>query len=226
MQRVLFLDCETTGLSVDDGAECIEVACIAYDVKLASPVSAYSSLMFATSNAAFGINGIHPDLLKHAPPAEMVWNRVYEFAKRCDAIVAHRAEFDRSFSPPEMQSLVWLCSKFDLSYPRCNTIGEHLINLCLQHGVGVVSAHRAMTDCDLLARLFTRVAELGVNLEEMFQRGLRPKKRFVADVSYQDKDLAKDRGFAWDAKRKQWYRTMPVEDAHDTEFPFVISQID
>ena len=229
MKRVLLLDTETQGLDPSTH-QAIEVACIAYDIKLAAPVSCYSSLMYADSNAAYAINNIHPDLLKNAPPAEMVWNRIFEFAKRCDAIVAHRAEFDRSFSPTEMQALPWICSKFDLSYPRCSTVGEHLINLCLQHGVGVVAAHRAMTDCDLLARLFTRMAELGVDLEAMLQRGLRPKKRFEANVPYERKDEAKNRGFGWypnaNGRGGQWIRAMCPEDIEAANFPFTVRQID
>lgn len=226
INKVLLIDVETTGLDLFI-CECIEVACIIYSVSECAPISSFSSLMYATNNAAEHINEIPVSLLLEAPPADIVWGRVIQMAQQCDALVAHRAEFDRAFSPPELQSRKWICSKFDITdWPKTDKIGESLVPLCLAHGVGVVAAHRALTDCDLMARLFARVAELGVDVSAMLERAMRPKKTFVADVSFNDKDLAKNLGFAWNPDDRIWWRAMPPDDVHKMLWPFKIRQID
>lgn len=224
INKVLLLDTETNGLDPSVN-KCLEVAVSVYSIPHRAVVDSFSSLMYATSNETEHINQIPLALLLEAPPAEIVWGRVFQRAERCDVIIAHRAEFDRGFSPPELQDLNWVCSKFDIvNWPKSSKIGDHLINLCLSHGVGVVHAHRAATDVDLLARLFTRVAELGADVQEMLVLAMRPKKRFVASVSFEEKDKAKDCGFGWNPDRRQWYRMMVPEEAD--KLPFQVRQID
>ena len=55
-------------------------------------------------------------------------------------------------------------------------------------------------------------------LEPLFRRAMRPKVRVVAQVSFEQKDLAKAEGFFWDAARREWYRRMPAEDI--SKLPF------
>lgn len=212
MKRILILDTETTGLDPLRDA-CIEVAAILYDLEHASPIESYASLIRAGSNAAEAVNAIPAALLEGAPPADDVWPRVEALAKRADAIVAHRAEFDRGFVHRAVRDAApWVCSKFDLEWPKSTRVGDGLVSLALSHGLGVSSAHRAMTDCDTLARLFTRVHETGVSLPRMLSRALRPKVRVIAVVSYDDRDKAKSAGFSWDPAKKEWGRTMFVDD--------------
>jgi DNA polymerase-3 subunit epsilon len=218
LTNVLLLDTETTGL--DDTAVCIEVAALLYSVPHAATIKAYSSLIFATENPAFDVNRIPPALLAHAPPADMVWPAVGDLVDEAGAIVAHGAEFDRRFVPPSvMGGTPWICSMEDLLWPRAQKPGESLVKLALAHDLGVSHAHRAMVDCDLLARLLTRAAEMGADLEQLLARGLRPKGRFQALVSFHDKDLAKDAGFRWEPEARRWVRTMAIEDTGALPFP-------
>lgn len=221
MRRALLLDTETQGLDARTHAT-IEVAVIVYDIPRRMPLMSFASLLFADRNPAEATNGIPASLLQEAPLAELVWNRIYEMAKRCDVIVAHRAEFDRNFVPAEIRNVrPWVCSKFDLGpWPCCAKIGESLVPLALAHGVGVVQAHRALTDCDILARLLTRASELGMDLSQAFARALRPKSLFYAATSFDQNELVKVHGFAWDPDRygKNWYRWMPAEDAERLPF--------
>jgi DNA polymerase-3 subunit epsilon len=89
--------------------------------------------------------------------------------------------------------------------------------------VACASAHRAMADCDLLARLFTRVAEMGADLDDMLAHGLRPKATFQALVSYESNHLAKTAGFRWNAEKRVWARKMAIEDA--AALPFKVREI-
>jgi DNA polymerase-3 subunit epsilon len=208
MKRILILDTETTGLDPTRDA-CIEVAAVLFDLEHASTIESYASLIRASANPAEAINAIPAALLDSAPPADDVWPRVEALARRADAIVAHRAEFDRGFVHASVRdSAPWVCSKFDLEWPKSTRVGDGLVSLALSHGLGVANAHRAMTDCDTLARLFMRVHEMGVDLPRMIARGMRPKVRVVALVSYDDRDKAKSAGFSWDPSRKEWARTI------------------
>src|SRR5690606_28957405 len=87
--------------------------------------------------------------------------------------------------------------------------GQSLVNLALDHGIGVSSAHRALTDCQLIAALFDRMDDL----PGMFQHAMRPKSTYRAIVSYDDRQLAKDAGFRWNGDDKTWTRRMADEDA-------------
>jgi DNA polymerase-3 subunit epsilon len=225
-RRILILDTESTGLDPKQD-QVIEVAAIVYDLAHRTPVDSFASLMFSNSNAAEQFNHIPAALLLEAPPPEIVWLQILKMAKRSDVIVAHRVEFDKSFSPPDLQAIKpWCCSKFDIAWPGEKRLGEHLVHLALAHKVGVLDAHRAMTDCDILARLFTRAAEMGADLQTMLRRGLRPKNLFYSLAPFEEKDVVKEHGFAWDPSKhgKNWYRSMPAEDV--PLLPFKVRQID
>jgi DNA polymerase-3 subunit epsilon len=232
--RLLIVDTETTGLSPEDGAVCIEVAAMVYDTKFGS-IESFSSLIRHDSNAAEHINRIPVGALLVAPEADRVWERVQELWETCDTFCAHRAEFDRKFVTPGMRSVsshpgidtaAWICTKVDVDWPGGHR-GDHLVHLALAYGLGVASAHRAMTDVDHIARIFTRIAE-SHDLEAMLVRAMRPKKKYIALVSYDMKQLAKDAGFMWndysqpghnkEYPTKSWYRAMPPEDAEALSF--------
>lgn len=212
--QVLCLDTETTGLNPSED-RCIEVACTLYDTQSNSPIESYASLIKHDSNAAEPINRISVQSLLSAPDEWEVWPKVMNLADKATAIIAHRAEFDKMFVTDPLKSRQWVCSKTDIQWPdlRGGTMaGDHLVHLSLFYGLGVVSAHRALTDVDIMVRVFTRVAELGFNLDEMLTRAMRAKERFVAMVPFEKKDLAKKAGFLWDGDRREWYRHMPPED--------------
>lgn len=223
MRRVLLLDTETTGLDPQIDA-CIEVGCVVFDTWRASPVMSFASLINHDSNAMEKVNHIPAALVLVAPPADLVWGRVAAMADTCDAILAHNAAFDRGFVPePVREAKPWICTKDDLEWPHASRPGLSLVSLALEHGLGVSSAHRALADCDLIARLLSRVAEQGVDLAAFLARGLRPKATYQALVSFADKDKAKDAGFTWEPASKRWLRTLAIEDANT--FPFPLRQV-
>lgn len=221
MKYVTLLDTETTSLSPETG-RCIEVAVCLYDIKLATPIASFASLIGpGGDNPAQHVNGIKPELLAEAPSADIVWDQVKRFVVRADCLVAHRAEFDRKWCPDFGKP--WVCTKTDIAWIG-DRRGDHLVQLALSLGLGVASAHRAMADVDTMARILTRCAEMGADLEAMFVKALRPKKRFVAIVSYDDRQIAKDQGFLWDEKRREWYRMMSPEDTGALGFKTVERQ--
>jgi hypothetical protein len=75
--------------------------------------------------------------------------------------------------------------------------------------------------------LFTRTKELGCDLVAMLRRGLRPKGRFVvAERGFDEarNAMVKAAGFTWDAGRREWSRTMAIEDAE--ALPFRVERAD
>lgn len=217
LKRALILDTETTGLdpAVD---QVVEIACILFDLENGVPLTAWSSLVRAESNAAESINRIPVAALRVAPEPDRVFASASSYVKVADVILAHRADFDRGFVGSRLPERPWVCTKFHVEWPGVRN-GEHLVHLALDLGLGVSNAHRAMTDCDTLARCLTRVRELGHPLVPLLERAMRPRVKLAAVVSYDDREKAKTAGFAWCGKTKTWWRDMPPEDAAALPFP-------
>lgn len=216
--RLLILDTETTG--TDPDAVCIEIAAALFDVRHASVISSYSTLLYGDSNAAEHINHIPPTLLSEGREPRMAWAPVAELARYSDVVVTHKVSFDRRFVPDRATlrcdgdgfvPLPWCCSCEDIEWPRAGT-SRKLVDLALAHGLGVATAHRAAADVDLLCRLFTRAAEMGTDLQAMLARAMRPKVLVQAMVSYAENQRAKDAGFRWDGERRAWLRRIAAED--------------
>jgi DNA polymerase-3 subunit epsilon len=219
VKRILILDTETTGLDPRTD-QVIEVAGLVYSVEHATTLAAFSSLVRADANAVEKINRIPPAALKRAPEAAMVWARLVAFADGCEAVVAHNAAFDHAFTPSGwLDALPWVCSKSDIEWPRQTRPEPSLVPLALEHDLGVAVAHRALADCDLIARLFTRSRELGADLDAMLARAMRPKADFVSLAPFERKEEVKAAGFHWVPERKEWRRRLFIEDAKLLPFP-------
>jgi DNA polymerase-3 subunit epsilon len=222
IRRLLILDTETTGLSHETDSV-VEVAACLYDVERASPVISYSSIVHGQGNAAESVNGIPESLVEDptVPTSARVWAFVARLVDHADAVVAHRADFDYGFVPKylvELRAKPWVCSKFDIEWPKQREQGEHLTHLALAHGLGLVTAHRAMADVDTLVRLFQRVAEMGVNVQSMLAKAMRPRVKVVSLAPFEQKDVVKKSGFAWDPAARVWWRRMPEEDVSSLPF--------
>lgn len=224
IKRALIIDTETTGLDPQKD-KVIEVACILYDLEFAAPIASFASLIQADSNEAAGTNHIPPKLLKDAPAAPEVWGTVdRDFFQRADVVLAHNASFDRAFVPKFRSQLLgkpWVCTMNHVEWPQpCSS--KSLAAIALTHGVGIVQAHRALADCDIIARLLTRVYEMGTgpsfDLQRIIANAMRPRVKVVARVLYEQRDLAKQAGFTWDTEHKIWWREDFVDNVE--KYPF------
>lgn len=210
MKTILILDTETSDKDPAKGA-LLEVATASFDVEAGKLLEAQSRLVCLRDieNAAEHINGIPSSLLWHGWEPHQVDAWLFAEAQRHDAIVAHNADFDRQWVPDLRKP--WICSCDDVEWPR-NAGSKSLVSLALAHGVGVVYAHRALADVLTLAHMLERVAEMGVDLERLLERAMRPKALFQALVSYDDREKAKEAGFRWEPEKKRWVRKVFLED--------------
>jgi DNA polymerase-3 subunit epsilon len=209
------LDTETTG--TDPASDkTIEVAVMLFDVKHAQPVASFASLIRGeASNAAEQINGIPAAMLPEARESERVWSAARWIIEPAQVVIAHNSEFDRKFTPDLGKP--WICSENDVAWPG-RARGGSLVHLALSLGLGVANAHRAMADVDTLARILTRLAEMGHDLEPVLLHAMRPKVMCHSLAPFEQKDVVKAAGFRWDADRKVWWRNMPLEDTRELPF--------
>ncbi|MFA9271558.1 MAG: hypothetical protein ACEQSX_12515 [Baekduiaceae bacterium] len=160
MNTLLLLDVETGGL--DPATDhLLEVGLVLWSVPHRSTIATASWLVRAPANKAEHVNGIRPALLAEGREREWVVGRAQAWAEHADAVAAHNAEFDRAWLPDLGKP--WICTCFDVEWPgralaggierERERPGQSLVALCLAHGVGVASAHRAITDCLLIASL-------------------------------------------------------------------------
>lgn len=199
MSLITIVDTETTGVDPQRD-QIIEVAAILYSLTHAAPIESISYLLPCGENPAILVNGIAPILTSLSEDMGLVLDNM---EARSIAYVAHNASFDQSFL--QRDAIPFVCSMRQIEWPvPCGS--KALVAIALAHGVGVASAHRAMADCDTLSRLLTRVHEMGVDLEQLIARALLPRVKIKALVSYDDRQLAKDARFQWDADTKTWWR--------------------
>lgn len=224
--RILILDTETSGLDPETG-HLLEVATAVYSADHLSVTRVRSWLVQAPSNEAEAINGIPAALVADSDCAS---DRCYSdkwvqgWASDCDAIVAYRSDFDRQWFHAAAVTTPWV-EAMDFAWPRGST-SKSLVAVALAHGIGIGSAHRALDDVLILARLLTRAAELGMNIEEQVRRGLRPRGRFVVtETTYNPERnaMAKEAGFRWEADLKVWARSMAIADT--AALPFAVKQV-
>lgn len=221
MKLVAIVDTETSGLDPATG-ELLEVAVAVYSLEHGL-VHAGSIPVRAEKNEASGVNGIPLALVQdwgRNPDAASHWAN--QMVTGAAAIVAHNADFDRQWLP-ELADKPWICTCNDVTWPE-PVQSRSLTAIALAHGVGVVDAHRALTDVMTIVRLFDALKKRGHDVRALLEQGLRPKATFRALVSYDDREKAKQAGFRWEGATKSWLRKMAIEDAN--ALPFKVQQME
>jgi len=172
IERILIVDVETTG--VHDSDACIEVGAILFDVPWLTCDMSFSSLLPRNDNAAEPFNHIRPEALARAPDlTDLAWATVRRMAAEAQAFVAFNAAFDRRFFPRDIaDSIPWICAMKRIAWPVRHA-RRNLTELVRAHGLDVDERHRALPDCDLLARLFRHLGEgLQIDVCELLAEAL------------------------------------------------------
>jgi DNA polymerase-3 subunit epsilon len=210
---VTIIDFETTGL--DPKQNCvIEAGAILYSVPLQMIVSQVSFVVPIDDNPQAHINRMPKELTWQSCGLFVATDVILQFIEGSQYLVAHGAAFDSQWID-ELYAIVdketpedlpeWLCTYEDFIWPLNHT-PCNLIQTAVNHGVPVIGAHRALTDCQLIASLFDRSNDLQGLFDAAIARNKEPWVVAIANVSFDDKDKAKRAGFHWgrDYAPKKW----------------------
>lgn len=140
------------------------------------------------------------------------WDYVRAALERASIVIAHNAEFDRSFlnMRPELHGLNkhWACSVKHIDWHGQGFGSRKLNYLAADHGFVNPFAHRALFDCATTFRL------VAPHLKELVANSFDPEIRFIAwNSPFESKDTLKARGYRWDAEQRVWHRTVMSKQA-------------
>ena len=224
--KILIIDTETTGLDPAT-ASVIELGAVLFDVDLRSPICQVSYLLPSLTNEAEFVNRIDPQLTMKCPDltgpmAASFWAMVAE----ADFALAHNAAFDKKWFGeggclPAMP-LRWICSMEDVDWPLKTKRGRFsVMNLCVDYGVPVWNAHRALTDCIYLAEVMKREPQL----ESVLLAATQEKHIYASLLPYARRQECKDAGFIWnDIVPRAWAKRMTESEANALDFETIMVQ--
>lgn len=199
MRQVIVIDTETTGFDAATNS-LVEFAAVLED-------RWFHSLVKPTTSISFGAMATHhitPDMVEDAPPLSDVLGAV--ISPDDDVVlVAHNAEFDKSFMPEELREKDWICTwRCALHiYPDA----ESHSNQSLRYELGLdVSdlppeaggmAHRALYDAWVTKKLYERIVlDSEKSLQELIELTKAPvlqkKVRFGKHANQLWSDVPKD----------------------------------
>ncbi|KZR87384.1 DNA polymerase III subunit epsilon [Synechococcus sp. MIT S9509] len=221
-RTLLIVDTETTGLDPQLD-HCLEVGVILFDVPSRQLLAQQSFLLPVESNAAEAINRIPASATNLPQPWRPALGYLQTLLDAADLLVAHNAAFDRQwFGRGHLPATDkrWLCSMEDMRWPPERQLRSRpsVRDLALAYEIPVWAAHRALTDCIYLAEVFRRCEDL----EQLIEHGLEPRQLMRAQVSYDNRHLARDAGFRWNEPVKgAWARRLSAREASNLDFPVV-----
>ncbi len=220
LERLLILDTETTALDPKEG-QCIEVGAVLFHVASRSVLTQVSFLLPCVANSAEPINGIPAAVSQLEQPWREALSCFLAMAAAADAILAHNAAFDQQwFGRGSLPSLEkpWICSMEDIRWPpeRHLRAVPSVRDLAIAYGVPVWAAHRALTDCIYLVQVLERCEDLG----QLLQAAREPRQLYRAQLSYNDRQQAKEAGFRWNEPVPgAWSKRLSAREAAALPFP-------
>jgi DNA polymerase III subunit epsilon len=209
------LDFETTGLDPAVDAV-IEIGAVLWDTEAKIPLRMLSELVQTEreiSAEITQITGITAQMLdEHGITVETARNRLYELLTFTPYIVAHNGtEFDKQvfdgFWPDGFPLAThWIDTRTDIVFPPRVTT-RNLSYLAAEHGFLNPFRHRAVFDVMTMLRVMSEY-----DITAIITRSSEPIIHVRADVSFADKDKAKQRGFMWSATSRIWWKSMKSSD--------------
>jgi DNA polymerase-3 subunit epsilon len=190
----VFLDTETTGLSVQEGHRIVEIACI--ETKGLIPTKKKFHKLInperKVEEDALKIHGYTDEMLKEKKKFKDIANEFLQFIEGKKLII-HNASFDISFLNHELKkinkktlNIKDVVDSLEIARAKYPGVSNSLDNLCKRFNIDFSkrTKHNALLDCELLREVY-------INLTEQKEPSLNLKERisFVDDT----KDLKKIR---------------------------------
>jgi DNA polymerase-3 subunit epsilon len=151
-------------------------------------------------------------------------------------MVAHNCSFEIQFlrelakeQSSRITEIPWLDTMTDIKYPdRC--IGRSLEAVCVYHRVMNLRPHRALTDVQAMMEVF-KMYEFDEIKKTYMDLISTPQFVVQAQVSFDDKDLAKKESFRWqEANMKQfpkkWVKVMTEKEIEAAQYPFPVRKLE
>ena len=227
--KILGIDFETEGL-LPEKHKITEVGMCLYDTDAKAPVRisgflVKGALVTAEISRITGITQSMLDTYGYEPTIAL--KAISSFANQADYFLAHNAVFDKSFLAALDSNLAnskpWVDSRTDMP-PEAYAKGKSasLKYLCADHGF-LYEAHRAVSDVLAMLRLVAMY-----DLDTIIKRSQIPNVEVRASVSYDDRLLAKGRGYYWRPELKQWRKPMKLDEVQAEKdsagFPVILCE--
>lgn len=231
---LLGIDLETDGLDPKMNG-ILEVGAVLYDWDTKNPVKILSEFIdpdyAGNSNAGYTVpaeitelTGITTDIIEKYGCFDVdVMRSLKTLADDADFYVGHNCNaFDALFLGGTWERLSmnfpqpWLDTSIDIKYPPLIKT-RNLRHLAAEHGFLNPFPHRAVFDVLTMFKVMEHY-----DLDAIIARSKEPVLFVQALVSFEEKDLAKERGYHWCAPKKIWWRSWKSSDfeADKFECPF------
>jgi DNA polymerase-3 subunit epsilon len=216
---ILGLDFETSGL---DPAKdrIIEAGAVLWHWETKTPLQLLSALILPPnpiSEEITKITGITNEMLSRYGHNETdVMRRFDEFLGWANCAMAHSAtsDFDKVFydhscarTAIPTRDIIWVNTAVDIVYDERITT-RNLQYLAADHSFVNPWRHRAVFDVLTMLRIAS-----DYDLEKMIARAREPMVYVQALVSYDQRELAKARGYWWHPQLKIWWKPLKLSDS-------------
>lgn len=227
---LLGLDFETTGLCPTND-RITEVGACLWDSEVNQPVQLLQLFCndggVPISEEITKLTGITQRVLdSFGGPTHLALEMLNSLAGKADAIVAHNGNnFDKLFYEKSCArnivkpvDKVWIDTAQDIPYPPEITTRK-LKHLAVEHGFMNPFAHRALFDVVTMLRVLSHY-----DIHEVLKYAQAPLVTVRAMVSYDNRQLAKDRRYQWDGGQKIWTKQLRdfQLEKEKTEAPFQV----
>lgn len=225
---LLGIDLETTSLDIARN-EIIEIGAALWDTETEKPVALLSELIYTKSEISQEITEITgittSDIRNWGKPLGEVLQRLMPLFEKCDYIIAHNGRnFDKIVLDRHLQAFPeikytaeWIDTMTDV--PFSNHIKTRKLSyLAAEHGFINPFSHRALFDVLTMLQLVVKY-----DIAEIVELQKSPLVRVVAEVTFDERDKARESGFRWDRNEKQWFIEVKQVQLAKMSFPFQIS---
>lgn len=223
---VTVFDTETTGFEPSDRV--IELAWAEFCTVERQITRCMSAVLKSgAKNKAEDINAITPAMIASGAEPGMFQAAFKRSLERSQYVLAHNASFDvrmmqqTGMEWPEGCQVVCTLNDIDWSSLVGKNTSKKLTHLALDLGVVISGAHRAIVDVITLCACLAKVPDL----ERQLERSQIPPVILIAKVTFEQKEAAKQAGFAWNPSWKSWEKVIKPLDGEELEsirkdFPF------